>query len=96
MEETLPQGCNKQHLEKLTLGITCILKSPLGVAEMTSIEKLPAEPFTWITAMPSLPCTHSPSCTPHVFTTCSQSDVFQAQFDCIKPVSSRRILTTSN
>uniref|UniRef100_A0A8C0RQZ6 Tubulin polyglutamylase complex subunit 2 n=1 Tax=Canis lupus familiaris TaxID=9615 RepID=A0A8C0RQZ6_CANLF len=43
MEETLPQGCNKQHLEKLTLGITCILKSPLGVAEMTSIEKLPAE-----------------------------------------------------
>ncbi|CAD7677276.1 unnamed protein product [Nyctereutes procyonoides] len=33
MEETLPQGCSKQHLEKLTLGITCILKSPLGLHE---------------------------------------------------------------
>ncbi|XP_069324549.1 tubulin polyglutamylase complex subunit 2 isoform X2 [Eulemur rufifrons] len=36
-------GCNKPHLEKLTLGITRILESSPGVTEVTILEKVPAE-----------------------------------------------------
>ncbi|XP_045383630.1 tubulin polyglutamylase complex subunit 2 [Lemur catta] len=36
-------GCNKPHLEKLTLGVTRILESSPGVTEVTILEKVPAE-----------------------------------------------------
>uniref|UniRef100_A0A8C5XCH8 Tubulin polyglutamylase complex subunit 2 n=1 Tax=Microcebus murinus TaxID=30608 RepID=A0A8C5XCH8_MICMU len=45
MEKTSPPllGCNKPHLEKLTLGVTRILESSPGVTEVTILEKVPAE-----------------------------------------------------
>ncbi|XP_045394264.1 tubulin polyglutamylase complex subunit 2-like [Lemur catta] len=45
MEKMSPPllGCNKPHLEKLTLGITHGLESSPGVTEVTTLETAPAE-----------------------------------------------------
>uniref|UniRef100_A0A452QE93 Uncharacterized protein n=1 Tax=Ursus americanus TaxID=9643 RepID=A0A452QE93_URSAM len=43
MEETMPSGYSKPHLENLSLAITCILESFPGVTEVPIKEKPPAE-----------------------------------------------------